>query len=39
MAQRVGDGVELAVVVDKSAGVEFLEAEGLVIQEGLGFRV
>lgn len=39
MAQRVGYGVELPVVIDKSAGVEFLEAERLVIEERLGFRV
>ena len=39
MAQRIGDGVELPVVIDKSTGVEFLEAERLVIEERLGFRV
>lgn len=39
MAQRVGDGVELAVEVDEGAGVEFLEAERFVVEEGLSFRV
>lgn len=39
MAERVGDGVELAIVEDSGAGVELLEVEGLIIEELLGFRV
>ena len=39
MAERVGDGVELAIVEDSGAGVELLEVERLIIEELLGFRV
>lgn len=39
MAKRVGDGVELAIVEDLGSGIEFLEVQGLVIEELLGFWV
>ena len=39
MAEGVGNGVELAIVEDSGAGVEFLEVKGLVVEEVLGFGV
>jgi len=39
VAERVGDGVKLAIVENSSSGVELLEIQGLVIEELLGFWV
>lgn len=39
MAKGVSDGVELATVEDSSAGVEFLEVQGFVVEKLLGFWV
>jgi len=39
MANRIGDGVELAVEVNFGAGVEFLEVQGRIIEKLLGLRV
>lgn len=39
MAERVRDGVKLAIVENSSPGVELLEIQGLIIEELLGFGI